>query len=128
MNSIETAKKILTSMSRGALKTVETLDKLAGKLEPLEKAPLIGSSVKDIKDTFSMLNDYSHGRYKKVPVSTVIGAAAIVVYLVLPFDLIPDNIPLLGFIDDAFIINTILDLCLESELKRYREWRTGSDI
>lgn len=51
------------------------------------------------------------------------GTAAIVAYLVSPLDLIPDNIPLLGFVDDALIINLVMQLCIDKELDRYRAWR-----
>ena len=53
----------------------------------------------------------------------MLGTAAIVAYLVSPFDLIPDNVPLLGFIDDALIINLVIQLCIDKELDRYRTWR-----
>ena len=51
------------------------------------------------------------------------GTAAIVAYLVSPLDLVPDNIPLLGFVDDALIINLVMQLCIDKELERYRAWR-----
>lgn len=53
----------------------------------------------------------------------MLGTAAIVAYLVSPFDLIPDNVPFLGFIDDALIINLVIQLCIDKELDRYRTWR-----
>ena len=72
-----------------------------------------------------MLHDYYHGSYKKVPAVVMLGTAVIVAYLVSPFDLIPDNVPLLGFIDDALIINLVIQLCIDKELDRYRAWRAG---
>lgn len=70
-----------------------------------------------------MLHDYYHGEYKKIPAIVMAGTAAIVAYLVSPLDLIPDNIPLLGFVDDALIINLVMQLCIDKELERYRAWR-----
>ena len=77
----------------------------------------------DVQDLISMLHDYYHGEYKKIPAIVMAGTAAIVAYLVSPLDLIPDNIPLLGFVDDALIINLVMQLCIDKELERYRAWR-----
>ena len=87
--------------------------------------PLIGDTIGDVQDLISMLHDYYHGSYKKVPAVVMLGTAVIVAYLVSPFDLIPDNVPLLGFIDDALIINLVIQLCIDKELDRYRAWRAG---
>lgn len=119
--------KLMRSMSRGALKTLDMLEAASKKLDPLMNVPLLGGYVEDVQDIISMFNDYSRRRYKKLPVSALVGGAAIIAYLLLPFDIIPDNIPILGFVDDAFIINTILDLCLDAELERYRAWRDGQE-
>lgn len=117
--------KALSAVVNGTGKTLEFIDKASRKLEPLASLPIIGGTIGDVQDIISMLDDYYHGRYKKVPVTALIGSLAILAYLVSPVDIIPDNIPLLGFVDDAFIINTVVTLCVDSELERYRNWRTG---
>lgn len=115
--------KLMTALSHSAMKILEGLDKIGPKLDPLTQIPLIGGSVEDIQDMISMFNDYAHKKYTKLPFTAVLGGTVIIAYLLMPFDLIPDNIPILGFIDDAFIINTVIELCLDAELARYRAWR-----
>ena len=116
-------KKGALAVSKGTGSVLELLNKASGKLEPLKSAPLLGDSVADVQDVVSMLNDYYHGRYKKLPFAVLAGSLAIVAYLISPIDLIPDGVPVLGFIDDALIINLVLELCVDTELKRYRKWR-----
>ena len=123
MKILPITKKIAGAVHTGAGKTLDILELLTGKLDRMTNVPVIGDIVLDVQDCVAMLNDYQHGRYKKLPVPALLGSIAIAAYLLMPFDLIPDNIPFLGFIDDAFIINTILDLCLEAEIERYRRWR-----
>lgn len=118
--------RAVTAVAHGTGKTLEAIDKASRKLEPLASLPIIGGTVADVQDIISMLDDYYHGRYKKLPVSVILGSVAIVAYLLSPFDIVPDNIPLLGFVDDAFIINIVLELCVDKELERYRNWRTGA--
>ena len=122
----EKAAKVLSAVVNGTGKTLEAIDKASRKLEPLASLPIIGGTVADVQDIISMLDDYYHGRYKKLPVSVILGSVAIVAYLLSPFDIVPDSIPFLGFIDDAFIINIVLELCVDKELERYRNWRTGA--
>ncbi|MDY3080141.1 MAG: YkvA family protein [Oscillospiraceae bacterium] len=126
MNLIEKGAK---AASKGTGKALELLNKASGKLEPMRTAPFLGDYVADIQDIIAMLNDYYHGRYRKLPFAVLAGALGVVAYLVSPIDLIPDGIPVLGFIDDAFIINIVLNICLDTELNRYRKWRgaTGEE-
>ncbi len=118
--------RAVAAVAHGTGKTLEAIDKASRKLEPLASLPIIGGTVADVQDIISMLDDYYHGRYKKLPVSVILGSVAIVAYLLSPFDIVPDSIPFLGFIDDAFIINIVLELCVDKELERYRNWRTGA--
>ncbi len=107
---------------------LDFLDKTGTKLRPLSRIPIIGDTIGDVQDLVSMLHDYYHGRYKKVPAVVMLGTTVIVAYLVSPLDLVPDNIPLLGFIDDALIINLVIQLCIDKELERYRVWRAGQEL
>lgn len=116
-------KKGALAVSKGTGRVLELLNKASAKLEPLKSAPLVGDSVADVQDIIAMLNDYYHGRYRKLPFAVLAGSLAIVAYLVSPIDLIPDGVPVLGFIDDALIINVLLELCVDAELSRYRKWR-----
>lgn len=124
----ERAAKVLSAVVNGTGKTLEFIDKAARKLEPLTGLPIIGGTIAEVQDIISMLDDYYHGRYKKIPTAALLGSLGIIAYLVSPFDLIPDNVPILGFIDDAFIINTVVTLCVDKELERYRQWRNDTMI
>lgn len=124
----EKAEKVLSAVVNGTGKTLEFIDKAARKLEPLTGLPIIGGTIAEVQDIISMLDDYYHGRYKKIPTAALLGSLGIIAYLVSPFDLIPDNVPILGFVDDAFIINTVVTLCVDKELERYRQWRNDTMI
>ena len=124
----EKAAKALSAVVNGTGKTLEFIDKAARKLEPLTRLPIIGGTIADVQDIISMLDDYYHGRYKKIPTAALLGSLGILAYLVSPVDLIPDNVPILGFIDDAFIITTVVTLCVDKELERYRQWRNDTMI
>jgi len=77
--------------------------------------------LRDVKDLYALFKDAIGGRYKLHPVNLgIIGGG--LVYFILPADLIPDFLPLIGFIDDIAVLTTIIN-ALQGELTKYRDWR-----
>lgn len=129
---MEDKKKVLSRVGQSLFKmTGKALSKMETflpKLDPMIEVPFVGSTIRDVQDIVYMLNDYCRGDYKKVPVVTIVGSVLIIGYLASPVDLIPDGVPVLGLLDDAFIINIIIELCVDTELKKYRKWRKESGV
>jgi uncharacterized membrane protein YkvA (DUF1232 family) len=51
-----------------------------------------------------LIKAYVQGSYTKLPVKTLIKITAALLYFVMPFDFIPDFLPLVGFADDLAIV------------------------
>jgi uncharacterized membrane protein YkvA (DUF1232 family) len=51
-----------------------------------------------------LLRVHYRGEYRDVPVTTLVVIIAAVIYVVNPFDMIPDWVPGLGLLDDAFVL------------------------
>ncbi len=51
------------------------------------------------------MKDWVKGNYKNVPLGSLILVTASIIYFLTPFDIIPDFIVGLGFIDDLSIIS-----------------------
>ena len=69
-----------------------------------------------------LLRDAQEGRYRAVPVWTLSAAGFALLYVLNPFDLVPDALPLLGLLDDAAVVSACLSL-VEQDLRDYRAWR-----
>ena len=67
---------------------------------------------------------------RRVPVTERALVAGAVVYFIIPFDLIPDMIPFVGQVDDAYLIAlTLLRLMEHTDPKVVREhWKGGGDV
>ncbi len=47
---------------------------------------------------------------------------AALVYFINPFDMVPDVLPLIGYVDDVFVIGLVIN-SLNEEIRRYAEFR-----
>ena len=72
----------------------------------------------------AMVKSYINGSYKEVSPKVIASLVAAFLYLVKRKDLIPDNIPLVGHVDDLAVLGVALKIC-EPELKAFAAWRDG---
>ena len=120
----------------------QVLDKLKGKAEGVLKSPeeslsLITKVQKKFKDNklprfkdfkqdmetaLDMLKDYSRGRYTKTPWQSILMIVGAFIYFLNPLDIIPDFIPIKGFLDDASILVYVLS-SFKEDLSKYRVWK-----
>lgn len=67
-----------------------------------------------------VLRDYYTGAYRALPFATIAALATALLYVVTPFDLIPDFIPVIGFVDDLAMILLVVRAAA-GDLRRYCE-------
>ena len=89
--------------------------------EKVEKAsPFLKRILNDLKDLYALFVDSIKGRYKLHPaISGIIGAGLL--YFIVPLDLIPDYIPIVGLLDDFAVLSAIIT-SLDDELAEYRKF------
>jgi len=73
------------------------------------------------KTLWQMLREVVSGHYRMSWLTNLIAIFA-VAYIIFPFDLIPDYIPVLGWIDDALVLYLLL-LRLVKETQRYNRFK-----
>jgi uncharacterized membrane protein YkvA (DUF1232 family) len=56
-----------------------------------------------------LVRAHHRGEYSQVPNDALLWIVAALNYLIDPFDLIPDKTPFLGFVDDAAVIEFVVD-------------------
>jgi uncharacterized membrane protein YkvA (DUF1232 family) len=61
-----------------------------------------------------LVRAYHRGEYDRVPDNALLWIVAALNYLIDPFDLIPDATPVLGFVDDATVIEFVADKMRET--------------
>jgi uncharacterized membrane protein YkvA (DUF1232 family) len=73
-----------------------------------------------------LLRAYAGGDYRKIPKDALLTIVAAISYLVDPFDLIPDEIPFLGYVDDATVIGFAVSRT-RNALDAFMLWETSGD-
>jgi len=89
----------------------------------LGKANFLYRLLVNFKLIIPLIKDYFTGRYRKIPLLSIIGILSTILYVVNPFDIIPDYLIGIGQIDDAAVLALCLFL-LEKDLAEYRKWKT----
>jgi uncharacterized membrane protein YkvA (DUF1232 family) len=68
-----------------------------------------------------LVRAHSGGRYRDVPWETIALAIGALIYFLSPIDLIPDPIPVAGYVDDAAVVAFVV-ASLHADLNNFREW------
>jgi curved DNA-binding protein CbpA len=81
--------------------------------------------LEDVRELYFLFKDAARGRYRIQPVNLgIIGGGLL--YFIIPSDLIPDVLPLVGLLDDVAILTTIIN-SLQDELSKYRNWKRDNE-
>jgi uncharacterized membrane protein YkvA (DUF1232 family) len=72
-----------------------------------------------------LVRAYHRREYDRVPDNSLLWIIAALSYLIDPFDLIPDAMPVLGFIDDATVVEFVADKTRQT-LDDFMVWETSA--
>ena len=103
--------------------TEEDLEKVKADAETAEKkAKSLSGQFESFQLIWSLLQDYWAGKYTSIPWKLIASTGFAVAYLVSPLDIIPDFLPIAGFVDDATVFALVIS-SFQSELNAYKEWK-----
>lgn len=84
-----------------------------------------GKFVARIKVIIRMIKSYRRGEYRDIEWQSLVMLVGALVYFITPIDLIPDFIPITGFIDDITVVVYIYNK-LQSEIDKYIIWEKST--
>jgi uncharacterized membrane protein YkvA (DUF1232 family) len=103
-------------------KVVTILNETASKLADKESKDNKFKQLFDVALTVvRMVRSYITGDYREIQGSTIISGLAVLLYVLSPIDLVPDFIPVLGFLDDLSLVSWFVGK-FQIEITRYRDW------
>ena len=128
--SFDKAKEILGGFTAQAQDMLKDGSKVEAALEALEakmkEIPTIGEGLSRLPLMISMIRAYITKEYTEVSPKVVASMLCAVLYLVKGRDLIRDDIPVVGLVDDLAVAGAAFMLS-EKELDAYAAWREAKD-
>ena len=91
-------------------------------LNKVKNVSVLAGLFDNIRTAYEMVSDSVTGKYKGVSKGTLMLLAGGLAYLALPIDLVPDFIPVAGWMDDAAVLGWIFTRCAD-EFKKYKEFK-----
>ena len=110
--------------------TQKDIQKVISRSEELQRkfsarGPL-ARFVEDGKLLMSIVKDYWAGAYRQVPYGVIASSVFTLIYVLNPFDMVPDVLPLIGQLDDVAVLGACL-LMVEHDLHTYKDWKLGQE-
>jgi len=102
---------------------IELFEHASSKVAAIPKAALheLGPYVHAM---LRLIRAYGRGEYRAIAKDALLTIVAAISYLVDPFDLIPDEVPFLGFVDDASVIGFAVTRTRDA-LDEFMMWETS---
>ena len=110
--------------------TQKDIQKVISRSEEIQrkfsaKGPL-ARFVEDGKLLIAIVKDYWAGAYRQVPYGVIASSVFTLIYVLNPFDMVPDVLPLIGQLDDVAVLGACL-LLVEHDLHNYKDWKLGQE-
>jgi uncharacterized membrane protein YkvA (DUF1232 family) len=70
---------------------------------------------------FRLLQAYSRKEYTDIPWGSIVMVVVAIIYFVSPIDLVPDFLPVAGYIDDATVIAFVIRQ-IKADLDKFTAW------
>lgn len=83
--------------------------------------PSLKKVLENVRELYALFKDSVEGNYRLHPANVAMIGGGLL-YFILPTDLIPDFIPLVGYLDDLAVLTTIMN-SLKGEISQYRNWK-----
>ena len=126
--SMEKAKALLDNGIAEAQQLISEPSKVDDLLLQLEQklgeVPAIGETLSDLPAMIAMVKGYITKEYTQVSPKVIATIVAAFLYMIKKKDILPDNIPVVGLVDDLAVLGLALKLS-EPELNAFKEFRDG---
>jgi uncharacterized membrane protein YkvA (DUF1232 family) len=99
------------------------IEDAVGKINVIPRGPF-GETWPYLLAMVRVVRDYQRAEYRDIAAAKLLVIIAAIIYFVSPFDVIPDWIPVLGHIDDAFVVSLALK-SVRTDLDTFMAWETA---
>lgn len=108
---------------RDSTRLRKLVEDAVGKISVLPRGPFT-DTWPYLMAMIRLIRDYQRAEYRDISEANLLVVIAAILYFVSPFDVIPDWVPVLGHIDDAFVISLALK-SVRMDLDTFMAWETA---
>jgi uncharacterized membrane protein YkvA (DUF1232 family) len=101
----------------------QLLEDAVGKIGVIPRGPF-AETWPYLMAMIRLIRDYNRAEYRDISEQNLQIIIAAILYFVSPFDVIPDWVPVLGHIDDAFVVSLALK-SVRLDLDTFMAWETA---
>ena len=129
--SEEQVKEALESgyaQSEAVLNDKDELDDFLYRLEQkINDMPFVGKKFSMIPVMISLVKNYIQGKYTTIPYGTILAVLSALIYFLAPIDIVPDFIPLAGYLDDMAVLGLCMNM-VSIDIETYEKWRQDQGL
>ena len=115
-----------TKEAEELLKDEDRMERFLQRLErEPEEVPVVGKQLSNIPMLVSLVRSYIRKDYRDVPLGSIIAIVSALIYFLSPIDLLPDSIPVLGYVDDAAVFAFVWKMVAD-DIEEYRKWQEAN--
>lgn len=108
-------------------KDVEKLHKKRNRLKKLLSLKVFAKQKDKLKLLLDLIQQYRKGNYTAVPWKSVAAITFTLLYIINPLDVIPDFLPVVGYVDDMSVFVGLYNL-IDKDIEDYKHWKSMQDI
>lgn len=87
----------------------------------------LGDSFADVQTMARLVAAWATGRYRTIPVRSIIALLGALIYFLVPLDAVPDFIVALGLLDDIAVIAKVVSL-FGADIQAFKRWEEASPM
>jgi uncharacterized membrane protein YkvA (DUF1232 family) len=108
---------------RDSMRLRQLVEDAVGKISIIPRGPF-ADTWPYLMGMIRLIRDYQRAEYRDISEPNLLTVIAAILYFVSPFDVIPDWVPVLGHIDDAFVVSLALK-SVRMDLDTFMAWETA---
>ena len=104
----------------GNHKELLSIVELAGQ-KMKENSEKLDDVLDELKTAFRLIKAWVSGSYRRIPTKSIVLIVAAIMYFLNPFDVVPDFLVHVGFIDDIAVLGYVFK-SLSDEISEFKVW------
>ncbi len=105
---------------------ISKLNKKKRRLRKILSLKAFSNQKKKLKLFIEILRQYHKGNYREIPWRSISAISFTLLYIINPLDIVPDVLPIIGYVDDVSVFMALLSLA-EKDLDEYKDWKTSQN-